>query len=247
MIVIAAVVIVMMAVLVIVMVVRVGLGVRRGGGWVIVGMVAGFARLMIVAAARTVRVLWRGCHSGCRRGLLSRRGLVRMRVGMIVIVMMAWRMIVVGPWLKRGIARLLPKDGATNERKKHQADAAQQDIEVKLFGQQHAQHSASLGVRVAEGLENPKAEADDAERAGKADHAELIDEVGVVVVRMIVVMIVGVSVLVSVGMAGIVVVLMGVFSHRHTSFQRRGWESVSIQYEANGSVGSLYRRIAGRL
>jgi len=132
--------------------------------------------LMIVAAAlpRLVLMPQGGTVFVPRRrldGQLQRRFFLD---GVLVFVLM--RMVVIVSGHKRRIARLPPQDPAARERNYNQCDAAEQHVQVKLRGEQVFEHVS---------LPEPQAQTNDAERAGEADHAKLINEIGVrLVMRM---------------------------------------------------------------
>jgi hypothetical protein len=105
-------------------------------------------------------------------------------VRMIMIVMMA--MIV--PMHMRGLTCLPPEREAADERDKHQGDAAGQHKQVELCAEQPGQHR--LGSLAGRHVADVQRQADRPECPGDADHADLVEEVCVAVVRVVVVVIV---------------------------------------------------------
>jgi hypothetical protein len=133
-------------------------------------MTACLARRVVVSACRAMLVHGQRGDAHVVRLLLD-------SVRMIVTVIMV--MIVCLQELR--IARLDPEDRAAHEGERHQYEAAQEHVQVKLHAKHQRKHVA---------LPEPEAQTDHAEGAGKSDHAHLIDEITVafVVMRMRVIM-----------------------------------------------------------
>jgi hypothetical protein len=172
-----------------------GVFMRRGRPVMFMIVATGFPRLVLVPQSGTVFVRRRRLD-----GQLQRRFFLD---GVLVFVLR--RMVVIVSRHKRRIARLPPQDPAAGECNPGQSDAAEQHIQVKLHSEQVFEHV---------GLPEPQAQTYDAERSGEADHAKLINEIGVrLVVRMT--MIVGGTVFMA------MIVMMRLVRHRNTTSPHR--------------------------
>ena len=196
---------------------------------------AGFARRVIVAATGTMFVRWRRLDRHFQRRFF----LNGMLMFMLVIVVVGMSVIMSAIGLEVGVARLPPQNPASRQGDHDEGDAAEQDIEVKLRGEQALQHRV-LPKAVAE----PKAQANHAKGCRQSDHAKLIDEVSVrflvrMVVRVGMAVFVGVSRFVFVRVRMFVAVIVRVVRQRITSWRGGRLRTDAMQTQ---SAPRLFRR-----